>query len=104
MKRFLALIILGINLYATPPCEMPEQNICMYFYKGAMSSEIIIVNLSTDKIFVERASAMLDGTNKTINGLALERGQAFTILKSVYKDPEKKAYYAMDSLTYKILK
>lgn len=104
MKKILLTIAILTNIYAIPPCTMPDQNICMYLYKGAMSSEIIITNLSTDKIIIEKASAMLDGTTREISGLKLEAGQNFSILKSNYEDHLQKPYFKIDSMTYKIIK
>ena len=104
MKKIFLTLITFTSIYAIPPCSMPEQNICMYLYKGSMSSEIIITNLSTDKIIVEKASAMLDGTTREISGLKLEAGQNFSMLKSNYEDHLKKPYYKIESMTYKIIK
>ena len=57
MKKILTIIATITSLYAIPPCELPDEKVCMYFYKGAMSSEIILVNLSGSKIIIKYASA-----------------------------------------------
>ena len=104
MKKLLVLVGLLTSMYAVPPCELPDQNVCAYFYKGAMSGEIIITNLSGDTVLIKYASAYLDGNNKTIRDLKLSPGQNFTMLKSRYDDHMKKPYYTIGSLEYKILK
>lgn len=104
MVKIFVFLSLVSNLFSMPPCELPDQNVCMYFYKGSMSSEIIITNLSMDKVFIDGASASLDGKHKSINGLTLERGQTFTMLKSQYDTPEKKPYYNLGYFSYKVLK
>jgi len=58
MNKFLLLILSMTSIYANPPCPLPDQKICMYLYKGAMSSEIIITNQSTNTIIIERGSAI----------------------------------------------
>lgn len=104
MKKKLLILIAITNIYATPPCTLPNQNICMYLYKGAMSSEIIITNLSTNKIIIEKAEAMLDGTTRSVGGFEIGAGQNFSMLKSNYDDHLKKPYYSIGTLTYKIIK
>lgn len=71
------------------------------FYKGAMSGEIIITNLSRNTVLIKYASASLDGNNKSIKDLKLAPGQNFTMLKSRYDDHMKKPYYYIGSMEYK---
>lgn len=104
MKRFLLPLTLITSLYAIPPCELPDQKVCAYLYKGAMSAEIIITNMSTDKILVEYLNARLDGTSKSIQGLTLNSGQTFTILQAKYDDHLKKPSYSIGAMRYKIIK
>lgn len=104
MNKLLFFLFFVSSLFAVPPCELPNQDVCMYFYKGSMSSEIIITNVSMDKVLIENANASLDGNSKNIRGLTLERGQTFTMLKSQYDNPEKKPYYRIGYFNYKILK
>lgn len=103
MKKILILIGLISSMYATPPCELPDQKVCTYFYKGAMSSEIIIVNLLPYKVNIEYASAVLDFKHRNISDLKLDPGGSYTLLKSVYDDPERKAMYNIGSMRYKVI-
>lgn len=105
MKK-LPLILVGLltSLYAIPPCELPEQKVCAYLYKGAMSAEIIITNLSNDTILIKHVYASLDGQSKSISDLRLSPAQNFTMLQSRYKDHEKKPYYHIGAMEYKIIK
>ncbi|AHJ12422.1 hydroxymethylglutaryl-CoA synthase family protein [Sulfurospirillum multivorans] len=104
MKKILILVGLLTSMYAIPPCELPNQMVCAYLYKGAMSSEIIIVNLSRDNILVKNISATLDGQSKSISDLQLSPGQSYTMLKSRYDDHLKKPYYYIGSMDYKTIK
>jgi len=104
MKKILILVGLLTSMYAIPPCELPNQMVCAYLYKGAMSSEIIIVNLSRDNILVKNISAILDGQSKSISDLQLSPGQSYTMLKSRYDDHLKKPSYYIGSMEYKIMK
>lgn len=104
MKKILVLIGLITSIYAIPPCELPNQMVCAYLYKGAMSSEIIVVNLSRDSILVKNINASLDGQNKSISDLQLSPGQSYTMLKSRYDDHLKKPSYYIGSMEYKIMK
>lgn len=104
MKKILILVGLLTSMYAIPPCELPDQKVCAYLYKGAMSAEIIITNLSRDTVLIKYASASLDGNSKSIRDLKLVPGQNFTMLQSRYDDHLKKPYYYIDSMEYKILK
>jgi len=103
MKKLLILVGLLTSIYAVPPCDLPDQRVCAYLYKGAMSAEIIVTNLSKNTILVKRLYASLDGQSKSINDLKLYPGQNFTILQSHYDDHMKKPYYHIGSMEYKIL-
>lgn len=104
MKKLLILIGLLSSMYAIPPCELPDQEVCAYLYKGAMSSEIIITNMSRDTVLIKRVSASLDGQHKSISDLKLAAGQNYTMIKSKYDDHEKKPYYNIGSMDYKVIK
>jgi len=104
MKKLLILVGLLTSMYAVPPCDLPDQKVCAYFYKGAMSAEIIVTNLSNDTILVKNLYASLDGNSKSISDLKLAPGQNFTMLQSRYDDHMKKPYYHIGSMEYKILK
>lgn len=104
MKKILILVGLLTSIYAVPPCELPDQKVCAYFYKGAMSAEIIVTNVSSETVLIKHASAYLDGNSKSISDLKLAPGQNFTMLQSRYDDHMKKPYYRIGSLEYKILK
>ncbi|AFL68265.1 hypothetical protein [Sulfurospirillum barnesii] len=104
MKKLLILVGLLTSMYAIPPCELPDEKVCMYLYKGGMNAEIIITNLSTDTVLVTYASASLDGNSKTIRNLKLSSGQTFTMLQSRYKTYDQKPYYHINSFEYKALK
>ncbi|WP_041956872.1 hypothetical protein [Sulfurospirillum arsenophilum] len=103
MKKLLVLVGLLTSMYAIPPCELHDQKVCTYFYKGAMSAEIIIVNLSPDTVLVEYAGGILDWKTKSVTNLKLEAGQRYTILKSTYEDHEKKPTYNIYSMSYKVI-
>lgn len=104
MKKILVLVGLLTSMYAIPPCELPDQKVCTYLYKGAMSAEIIITNLSRETVLIKYASASLDGNTKRISDLKLAPGQNFTMLQSRYDDHTKKPFYNIGSLDYKVLK
>lgn len=104
MKKLLILVGLLTSMYAFPPCELPDETVCAYFYKGAMSAEIIITNLSPNTVLIKYASAFLDGNSKSIRNLKLSPGQNFTMLQSRYNTYDKKPYYNIGSLEYKIMK
>lgn len=104
MKKYLLPLIIVTSLYAIPPCELPDQNVCVYYYKGAMSAEIIITNLSNETVLIKRADAYLDGNSKSISDLKLAAGQNFIMLNSKYDDHNKKPYYNIGTLEYKIIK
>ncbi len=103
MKKILIIIGLITSIYAIPPCELPDQRVCTYFYKGAMSSEIIITNLLPDTVVIEYAGGMLDWKTKNISNLTLETGKSYTLLKSIYEDPETKPIHSIQSIKYKII-
>ena len=103
MKKLLILITLISSMYAIPPCELPEQRVCTYFYKGAMSAEIIVVNLLPDTVMVEYAGGILDSRIKHVTNLKLETGQSHNILRSTYEDHEKKPSYHISSMKYKVI-
>lgn len=104
MKKILVLVGLLTSMYAIPPCELPDQKVCAYLYKGAMSAEIIITNLSSNTILIKDVTARLDGNSKSISDLKLAPGQNFTMLKSRYEDHMQKPSYYIGSMDYKILK
>ncbi|QIR75353.1 hypothetical protein FA592_03565 [Sulfurospirillum diekertiae] len=104
MKKILILVGLLTSMYAIPPCDLPDQKVCAYFYKGPLSGEIIITNMSADTVLIKHLSASLDGQSKSINDLQLSAGQNFSMLKTRYDDHDKKPYYYIGSMEYKIIK
>ena len=104
MKKMLTILATITSLYATPPCELPNENVCMYLYKGAMSSEIIIVNMSKEKVLIKRADAYLDGESKDIRKLILNSGQTYTMIKSRYDTHDKKPSYQLYNFDYETIK
>ena len=86
MKKTLFTMLLMANVYATPPCEYEHEKICIYLYKGAMSSEAILINLTTKPVMIKEAIVTLDGTTKRITNLKLNSNQPLTLLKSKYDD------------------
>jgi len=104
MKKILVLIGLLSSMYAIPPCDLPDQKVCAYFYNGPLSGEIIITNMSTDTILVERLHASLDDENKDVQGLTLSPGQNYTVIKKEYDEKnKKKPYYHIEPIKYKIV-
>lgn len=92
------------SMYAVPPCDLPDQKICAYYYKGAMSAEIIVTNMSTETVLVKNLTASLEHQTKSISDLQLAPGQTFTMLKTRFDDHNKQPYYRIGSMQYKILK
>lgn len=103
MKKLLTIVGLISSMYAIPPCEFPEQEVCTYFYKGAMSAEIIVINLLPDTVIIEYTGGMLDWKTKNVTNLKLEPGQRQTLLKSKYEDHEAKPHYSIYSTKYKVV-
>ncbi|ATB70292.1 hypothetical protein SJPD1_2194 [Sulfurospirillum diekertiae] len=104
MKKILILVGLLTSMYAIPPCDLPDQKVCAYFYKGPLSGEIIITNMSADTVLIKHISVSLDGQNKSVSDLQLSAGQNFSIVKARYDDHDKKPYYYIGSMEYKIIK
>ena len=50
MIKIFGLFLIAVNLWAIPPCEHEQQKVCMYVYKGAMSAEMNVINMSQKKM------------------------------------------------------
>ena len=101
MKKIFALIGLISSMYATPPCESDIDKVCVYLYKGAMSSEAILVNTIQSKIHIDLAIATLDGRQKEVTNFNMEPNQTITLLKSRYDDHTQKPNFGLWKVTYR---
>lgn len=101
MKKILIFIGLITSMYATQPCEYENDKVCVYLYKGAMSSEAILVNTIQSRIKVDIVIATLDGTQKEITNFEMQPNQSITLLKSRYNDTLQKPNFGMWKVNYK---
>ena len=94
-------------MYALPPCELPEQEVCVYYWRGGgYTSEIRIANVSKNKVVIENAWATLDYLlSANINNRELESGQDIVIGTMKYEDPtkEKKGAFRVHAFKYRII-
>jgi hypothetical protein len=107
MKKILISLAIMNNLYAIPPCKYANEKVCMYLYRSPLSAEIILINLSKEKIIVKYANAMLNGKYETINNAVLQSGQAITMLSKRYDNYEENLYspyHHIGMLSYKTIK
>lgn len=91
-------------MYAIPPCEHINQEVCIYYWRGGgYSSEIRIANMSKNKVLIENAWATLDNLSAWINNKELESGQDIVIGTMKYEDPtkEKKPIFNINIFKYK---
>ena len=101
MKKILILLMtIASYVYAIPPCELPEQKVCAYVYHGAMSTEVIITNLSAKPILVKYIEVVLDKEKRTISNVKLASGQNYSVLKS----QRANAHYNVGKLDYELAK
>lgn len=101
MKKLLILVGLLTSMYAVPPCEIDIDTICVYLYKGAMSSEAILVNTTKKKMQITTVEATLDGRKKELTNLVLNPYQQITILKSKYDSPNQIPNFGRWKVNYK---
>ena len=101
MKKLLILIGLITSMYAVPPCESEADKVCVYLYKGGMSSEAILVNTIQSKIQIDLVIATLDGKQKEITNLTMEPNQSITLLKSRYDDHLQKPNFGLWKVSYR---
>lgn len=102
MKKAICYIFLVSNLYAIPPCEFEQQKVCIYLYKGAMSAELNMINMSDRKVIVQ-AEATLDGYHRKFENWVLHPNQPVTMLKSKYTDHLQKPIIGYNNLDYKFI-
>ena len=49
MRKVLISMGLLTSMYAIPPCEYDMEQVCMYLYKGPMSAEVNVINMTQKK-------------------------------------------------------
>ena len=106
MKKLLILIGLISGMYAVPPCEHIQEEVCIYYWRGGgYSSEIRIANMSKNKVIIENAWATLDNIYATVSNKELESGQDIVIGTMKYDDPtkEKKPIFNKIMFKYRII-
>lgn len=100
MKKLLILIGLISSMYAVPPCEHDQQRVCIYLYKGAMSAEANIINMTDKEIKID-VEVTLDGNTRTYKDWTVSPNQPLTMLKSRYDNPNQKPNLSYKNFTYK---
>ena len=100
MKKLLLPITLITSLYAVPPCEHEQSKVCVYLYKGAMSAEANIINM-TDKSILASGKITLDGRMTEIKDYTILPNQTITIIKSKYDNPNQKPNLGWENFNYK---
>lgn len=106
MKKLFILIGLISSMYAVPPCENINQEVCIYYWRGGgYTSEIRIANVSKNKVIIENAWATLDYISGSVSNRELESGQDIVIGTIKYEDPskEKKGVFRIFSFKYKVI-
>jgi hypothetical protein len=103
MKFFIGVCFFVLNLYAVPPCDVPEQEICIHVYNQGLVAEMIIYNYSHDDIKFIKGSACLDGMCKGLGGLKVSKHSNYTLHKKFYKLETEKPRISFD-YTYSIIK
>ena len=102
MIKIFGLFLIAVNLWAIPPCEHEQQKVCMYIYKGAMSAEMNVINMSQKKVIVD-VIVSLDGTTKSFKDWTVLPNQTITLLKSKYKDHLQKPSYSWNNFNYRYI-
>lgn len=100
MKKILILVGLLQSIYAMPPCEYEHEQVCMYLYKGAMSAEVNVINMTQKKVIVQ-AEARLDKTYRKLENLSLEPNQTITIIKEKYNNSSTKPNFVSRKFAFK---
>lgn len=102
MRKILGACLIMGNLFAVPPCEQEQVKVCPYLYKGAMSSEANIINMTEKKILVQ-GKIILDNRYVEIKDYIIEPNQTITIMKSKYDDPHQKPSFGWENFSYKFV-
>lgn len=102
MKKILLPLTLISSLYATSPCEHQQQKVCIYLYKGALTYEINIINLSQKRALFE-VDVSLDGRIKQYKDWIVKPNETITLMKTRYTDPQQKPSYGWSSMQYKFV-
>lgn len=93
-------------MYAVPPCEQKNQEVCIYYWRGGgYTSEIRIANVSKNKVMIENAYATLDYISGIISNRELESGEDIIVETIKYTDPskEKKGAFRIHTFRYIII-
>gem|GEM_PF-2020770 len=88
------------SMYALPPCEYDMEQVCMYLYKGPMSAEVNVINMTQKKVVVQ-AEAKLDKIYRKIDNLVLEPNQTMTLIKTRYDNSSIKPSYVSRKFSFK---
>ena len=103
MTRILVFImVLLTSMHAVPPCEYDIEQVCMYLYKGPMSAEVNIINMTQKKVVVQ-AEARLDRIYRKMDNLILAPNQTITIIKTRYDNSSTKPSYISRKFAYKYI-
>ncbi|WP_145923248.1 hypothetical protein [Sulfurospirillum halorespirans] len=90
------------SMYAIPPCEYDMEQVCMYLYKGPMSAEVNVINMTQKKVVVQ-AEAKLDKTYRKIDNLVLAPNQTMTLIKTRYDNSSTKPSYISRKFSFKYM-
>lgn len=102
MRKVLTLMGLLTSMYAMPPCEYDMEQVCMYLYKGPMSAEVNVINMTQKKVVVQ-AEAKLDKIYRKIDNLVLEPNQTMTLIKTRYDNSSIKPSYISRKFAFKYI-
>lgn len=92
MKKLLILIGLITSIYAKQNCIFQDRDVCVYVDKKSQYSNMIIENTSNYPITIIDATVKLDGVQKTINQIVLDKKQKMIVIKSKYENEEEPTY------------
>lgn len=102
-KMAILTTLLLSSMYALPPCEYEMEQVCMYLYKGALSAEVNVINMTQKRVIVQ-AEAKLDKIYRKIDNLVLEPNQTMTLIKTRYDNSATKPSYISRKFSYKYIK
>jgi hypothetical protein len=100
MRKVWMSMGLFTSMYALPPCEYDMEQVCMYLYKGPMSAEVNVINMTQKKVVVQ-AEAKLDKIYRKIDNLVLEPNQTMTLIKTRYDNSSIKPSYVSRKFSFK---
>lgn len=102
MRRIFGMCLIIGNLFAVPPCEQEQIKVCPYLYKGAMSAEANIINMTDKKVLVD-GKIILDGRIVEIKDYTILPNQTILIMKSKYENANYKPSFGWEKFNYKFI-